>query len=66
MPFLFRRRSNPCECPCTIRLTVFCTGASFGGAAQPHFNPAFFNQNQQGGGGADGFNQNPQKRMRTE
>lgn len=38
----------------------------FGGSAQPHFNPAFFNQAQQGGGGGDNWNPHGAKRPRPE
>jgi len=37
--------------------------ASIAGFGQPHFNPAFFNQAQQGGGGGDWT---PNKRQRQD
>jgi hypothetical protein len=45
----------------------FDIGAPGGfGAAQPHFNPAFFNQAQQGGGGDGNWNPHGAKRPRPE
>jgi hypothetical protein len=46
---------------------MFDIGAAGGfGAAQPHFNPAFFNQAQQGGGGDGNWNPHGAKRPRPE
>ncbi|KAF2488842.1 hypothetical protein BU16DRAFT_214395 [Lophium mytilinum] len=49
------------------KLTTSTTGATagFGGPAQPHFNPAFF-QAQQGAAGGDSWNPHGAKRPRPE
>ncbi|OJD37464.1 rrm domain-containing protein [Diplodia corticola] len=49
-----------------VNRSIVLTGG-FGGGAQPHFNPAFFGNQQSGGGGGDGnWNPHGAKRPRPE
>ncbi|KAF4310014.1 Nucleotide-binding alpha-beta plait [Botryosphaeria dothidea] len=48
-----------------VNISMFFAGG-FGGGAQPHFNPAFFGNQQSGGGGDGNWNPHGAKRPRPE